>query len=105
MAIPQTLNGYPVLAAVPRFATLGREPVDLVVLVDRSASPAYAEDPYVTALWWERLGTTWSAGNYHRRLDSAVADLATRSGLAFAQMRERDREAAEAKYRAEGLIA
>jgi hypothetical protein len=78
LKIPQTLNGYPVIAAIPVHRLEGL----LAVIVHRAGHPVHE---YLTAIWSLRCGDTWDSGFYVETLDEAIASLIERAvGLDFA---------------------
>lgn len=71
--IPQTLNGYPVKACMPRNG-FGKDG-SYVVLVHREGH----FQPWVTAVWSATLEDSWVWGHYMEDYEDAKADLIDRA--------------------------
>ena len=73
MAVPTTINGYPVIASLPK----KNDPTLFVIIVWREGHPVH---PFVVATWWEGLKDGWWQGHYEKTSDDAAAKLLERSG-------------------------
>ena len=73
MPAPTTINGYPVIAQLPK----KNDPSLIIIIVWREGHPMH---PYVVASWWEGLKDGWWQGHYEKTSDDAAAKLLTIAG-------------------------
>lgn len=76
MTLPTTLNGFPVIGAMPYYRENDPPQALWVILVDRGEDEPGPR--YVTAKWWPSLGTVWHAGDYVDELERARATMVDR---------------------------
>lgn len=77
--LPSRLNGYPVIAVLPRYRANGMED-DVIVLVHRTdGGIASLHQPFVVAAWRPRCGDSWDCGDYYATIETALGALVDRA--------------------------